>query len=197
MFILGLVLYGTLGASRTRMAISFQKLGTFLIEPPQIFSQYCFFLSSSSICIWACLILSQRSLRWSLFILSLLFGFASFTHHSIFQLTYPFFWFSYPATGSFQGIFNFSNYVVHLCLFFISFGSLLNVDIDSFIISVLFSRFWIIFTIVTLNSLSGSLRISSLFIWSCEFLPCSFICAVFLSFPFFWLTVFQASFAGL
>ena len=71
MFILGLILYGTLGASWTRMAISFQMLGTFLIESPQIFSQYCFFLSSSSICIWVCLMLSQRSLRQSLFILSL------------------------------------------------------------------------------------------------------------------------------
>ena len=39
MFILGLIPYGTLRASWTRMAISFQMLGTFRIEPPQIFPQ--------------------------------------------------------------------------------------------------------------------------------------------------------------
>ena len=42
MFILGLIPYGTLRASWTRMAISFQMLGTFRIEPPQIFPQYWF-----------------------------------------------------------------------------------------------------------------------------------------------------------
>ena len=35
-------------------------------------------------------------------------------------------------------------------------------------------RFWIIFIIITLNSFSGRLHIS--FIWSCRFLPCSFVC---------------------
>ena len=46
--------------------------------------------------------------------------------------------------------------------------------------SFLFPRFWIIFTIITLNSFSGRLTISSSFIWSCGFLPCSFICCIFL-----------------
>ena len=40
----------------------------------------------------------------------------------------------------------------------------------------LFPRFWIIFTIITLNSFSGRLPILSWFIWSCRFLPCSFVC---------------------
>jgi len=48
--------------------------------------------------------------------------------------------------------FNLSNCIVHLCLFFLSSRSLLNVLVDSFIFSILFLRFWIIFTIITLNS---------------------------------------------
>ena len=55
--------------------------------------------------------------------------------------------------------------------------SLLNV---SYIFSILFPRFWIIFAIITLNSFSGRLPISFSFVWSGEFLPCSFICCVFL-----------------
>ena len=57
------------------------------------------------------------------------------------------------------------------------FRSLLNV---SCIFSILFTRFWIIFTIITLNSFSGRLPISSSFVRSGGFLPCSFICFVFL-----------------
>ena len=48
------------------------------------------------------------------------------------------------------------------------------------IFSILFSRFWIIFTIITQNSFSGTLPITSSFDWSGGFLPCSFICCVFL-----------------
>ena len=55
---------------------------------------------------------------------------------------------------------------------------LLNV---SCIFSILFPRFWIIFTIITLNSFSGTLPISCSFVWSCGVLPCCFICCVFLS----------------
>ncbi|XP_049566948.1 syntaxin-17 isoform X2 [Orcinus orca] len=51
--------------------------------------------------------------------------------------------------------------------------------------SLLVNRFWIIFTIITLNSFSGRLPISSSFIWSCRFLPCSFICAIYFVIPFF------------
>ena len=64
-----------------------------------------------------------------------------------------------------------------VCLLFSSSRSLLNV---SCIFSILFLRFWIIFTITTLNSFSGRLPISSLFVWSGGFLPCSFNCCVFL-----------------
>ena len=60
---------------------------------------------------------------------------------------------------------------------FSSSRSLLNL---SYIFSILFPRFWILFTIIALNSFSGRLPISSLFVWSGGFLPCSFICYVFL-----------------
>ena len=49
------------------------------------------------------------------------------------------------------------------CLLFSSSRSMLNVSCIS---SILFPRFWILFTIITLNSLSGRLPISSSFVWS-------------------------------
>ena len=64
-----------------------------------------------------------------------------------------------------------------VCLLFSSSRSLLNV---SYIFSILFPKFWIIFTIITLNSFSGTLPTSSSFVWSSGFLLYSFICYVFL-----------------
>ena len=64
-----------------------------------------------------------------------------------------------------------------VCLVFSSSRFLLNV---SFIFSILLSRFQIIFTIIILNSFSGRLPISSSFVTSGGFLPCSFTCCVFL-----------------
>ena len=64
-----------------------------------------------------------------------------------------------------------------ICLLFSSSRSLLNV---ACIFSILFPRFWIIFHIITLGSFSGRLHISSSFVWSGGFSPCSFICYVFL-----------------
>ena len=62
-------------------------------------------------------------------------------------------------------------------MLFSSSRSLLNV---SCIFSILFPRFWIIFTVITLNSFSSRLPISSSFVWSCGFLPYSFTCCIFL-----------------
>ena len=56
---------------------------------------------------------------------------------------------------------------VSACLFFNSSRSLL---IDFCLFFILLSRFWIIFTIVILNSFPGSLPISSSFIWTSLFL---------------------------
>ena len=64
-----------------------------------------------------------------------------------------------------------------VCLLFGSSRSVLNV---SYIFSILFPIFWIIFSIITLNSFSGILPTSSSFVWCGGFLPCSFICCVFL-----------------
>ena len=81
---------------------------------------------------------------------------------------------------------------VSVCLFFNSSRSLL---IDSYILSVLFSRFLIIFTII-LNYFSGSLPISSSFIYTSVFLVCSLICIAFLCLfiTFFNLLYFRSPF---
>ena len=69
-----------------------------------------------------------------------------------------------------------------VCWLFNSSRSLLNI---SCIFSFLFPRYWIIITIITLNSFSGRLPTSSSFVWSQGFLPYSFICCVFLCFLIF------------
>ena len=77
--------------------------------------------------------------------------------------------------------FHFSYCVAHHCLFFNSSRSLLNISCIFLIHdSTLFLRSWIIFTNITLNSFSSTLPISSSFIWSCGFLPCYFVCSMFL-----------------
>ena len=77
-------------------------------------------------------------------------------------------------------IFFLISFIVLFTIFHLLFStsrSLLNI---SPIFSILFPRFWFTFTIITLNSFSGRLHISSLLVWSGGFLPCSFICCVFL-----------------
>ena len=74
-------------------------------------------------------------------------------------------------------------YLFLIYLFFISSMSLviaLIVLIVSCIFYILFLRLWNFFTVIILNYFSSSFLISSLFIWSCEFLPCFFICPIFL-----------------
>ena len=72
-------------------------------------------------------------------------------------------------------MFNFTYCVVHHCLLFSSSMSLLNL---SYIFSILFPRLWIIFTIITLNSFSGRLPISSSFfgLVSLYLAPSSAVC---------------------
>ena len=62
--------------------------------------------------------------------------------------------------------------VKHFCIFSI---------VSSLFIcnSILFSRFWIIFTIIILNSFPGILPISSSFVWIDGFLTCFFSCWTF------------------
>ena len=124
--------------------------------------------------------LSQRSLRLSsiLFILfalfcsvvviSTIFSFRSLIHSyvSVILLLIP----------SREFLFSSILLFIIVCLIFSSSRSLLNY---SSVFSILFPRFWIIFTIIPLNYFSGRLSISSSFVWSVWFLPCSFICCVF------------------
>ena len=114
----------------------------------------------------------------------------SYFHHSVFHLTYPLFCFCFTLL-----LFPFSVYVISVialfivdCSFFNSSTSLSNISwifliyaSNLFIYaSILFSRFWIIFTIIIMDSFSGRLLFSSLLAWSGGFLPCSFICCTFL-----------------
>ena len=68
-------------------------------------------------------------------------------HHSVFQVTYPFF-LSYSAIDSFYCIFiSFIVLFISVCLFFNSSRSLLNIScIFSIFASILFLRSWIMFT---------------------------------------------------
>ena len=74
--------------------------------------------------------------------------------------------------------FNLSYYVIHHWQSILYFSrSLLNISCI-FSVSASILRFWIIFTIITLNSFLGMLPISSSFTWSYRFLPCSFVCNI-------------------
>ena len=193
-FFLGFILYGTLCASWTWVTISYPILGKFLtIVSSNIFSDPFFFCSSSGtsvIRMLVHLVLSQRSLRWFsiLFILFSLFCSSAVIYTilsssslicssaSVILLLIP------------SSVFFISVIVlfISVCLFFSSSRSLLHISyIFSIHASILFPRCWIIFTIITLNSFSGRLPISSSFIWSCRFLPCYFICDIFFAISFF------------
>ena len=56
--------------------------------------------------------------------------------------------------------------------------------------SILISRFWINFTIIIRNSLSGRFPISSSFVWFGGHLSCSFTCWVLLCLFIFYIAVF-------
>ena len=190
-FHLGFILFGTLWVSWTWVAISFSILGKFsTIISSSVFS-WSFFLSSSGtpmIIMLGRLTLSQRSLRLSSFLLilfsSLLHLFPPFyllPHLSC--LLPPLFYCQFPPE-----CFDFIYWIIHYWLtLFISSRSLLNFScIFSILVSrlficnsILFSRFWIIFTIIILNSLSGRFPISSSFVWFGGHLSCSFTCWVF------------------
>ena len=131
-----------------------------------------------------CLILSQRSLRLSsvLFIL-----FTLFCSSVVISTALSFSSLICSSTSDVlllipSGVFLVSVILlsVSVCLFFTSYRSLL---INYCIFSILFSTFWIIFTIIFLNYFPGTLPISSsffFFFWYCVFLVCSFICAIFI-----------------
>ena len=192
-FHFGLILFGTFWVSWTWVAISFLILRKFSnIISSSIFS-WPFFLSSFSgtlmIKILGHLTLSQRSLRWSSFLLilfsSLLNLFPEFYLLSHLSYLLPqFFYLWFPPE-----CFDLSCCIIHYWLtLFYFFRSLLNISCIYAILvsrlfncsSILFSRFWIIFTIIILNSFSGRLPISSTFVWFGGHLSCFFTCWIFL-----------------
>ena len=170
-FLLGFILSETLCASWIWLNVSFPMLGNLsAIISSSIFSG-AFSLSSTSETpirwMLVYLMLSQRSLRVSVFLLILFSISYSVAVISIivFQITYPFFCLSYSAIDS----------LVHyssVCLFFSSYRSLVNI---SCIFSIVFPRSWIIFTIIILNYFSGRLPISTSFSCFSGVLSCPFI----------------------
>ena len=125
--------------------------------------------------------LSQRSLRLSTFLFIPFSTFCSTTVISttVFQLTYLFFSLIYSAVDSFYCIFHLSYCIVHL--FFKTCSSLLNISCILLVCaSILFLRYCILFTIITLNSFSGNMPISTSLSCSSVFLSWSFIWNIFL-----------------
>ena len=187
-FHLGFILFGILWVSWTWVAIPFPILGKFsAIISSSNFSRP-FFLSSGTprIQMLGRLTLSQRPLRLSSFLLILLSFFLSVSFIStILFSTSLIFCLSYSTVGSLQSVFDLSYCIIHIDgLFFISSMSLLNIScLFSILVSrlficnsILFPTFWIIFTIIILNSFSGRLPISSRFVWFGGHLSCSFTC---------------------
>ena len=138
------------------------------------------------------LTLSQRSLRFSSFLLIIFYFFlsASFISTILSSNSLILLSLSYSTVGSLQSAFDLSNCIIHYWLTLISSRFLLNISwIFSILVSnlfiynsILFSRFWIIFTIIIVNSFSSRLPISSSFVWFGGRLSCSFTCWIFLCF---------------
>ena len=140
-----------------------------------------------------CLILAQMSLRLSSILFILFSLFRSSAVISTFRSS------SSPIQSASvilllipSRVFLISVIVFYLCLlilyFFYVLVIVLTVLIVSCLFSILFSSLWSIFTVIILSSVSGRLLISSLCVWSCKFLPCSFICTVFLCLFIIFLT---------
>ena len=100
-------------------------------------------------------------------------------HHSVFQVTNAFFYFIYLMIPSSISFISVIALFISVYLSFSSSRSLLNFScIFSIHASILFLRSWISFTVITLNSFSDRLLISSSFSCSYRFLPFSFICNI-------------------
>ena len=128
------------------------------------------------------LILSQRSLRLSSFLFIL---FSLFCSAAVVSTTLYFSSFIHSSASVFllvilsSAFINFSYCLISVCLFFNSYRSLLTITCVILICaSILFLRSCIIFTIITLNTFSGRLPVST----SCcsGILSCTFIWDVFL-----------------
>ena len=185
-FLLGLILYGTPCASWTWLTISFSMLGKFsTLISSKIFSYHFFFYSSSGTHIMqmlVCLIVSQRSLR--LFSVPFIL-FTLFCSSEVISTILSSSWLIHSASDILLLIPS-RVFLISVIVLFVSahlfFNSSRSWLIDSYIFSIWFSRFLIIFTIIVLNSFSGSLPISSSFIWTYVFLVIPHLCGI--SLPF-------------
>ena len=181
-FLLGFILYGTRYTSWIWLTISFSMLGKFSIIISSKTFLYPFFFSSSSVTpiirMLVHLTLSQRSQTvissFHSFYFILLFR--SYFHHFIFQLTDSFFCFRYSAIVPFRVVLiSLTVLFVSACLFFNSSRSFL---IESWIfLHSVFKGFFHLYYHYS-EFFSGSLPISSSFIWTSVFLVCFFICVV-------------------
>ena len=179
------MLRGSLCASWTWVTVSFLMLGKFsAIISSNVFSGP-FSVSSpgnSMRQILVPLMLSHMSLRLSSFysFFFILFHDSDF-YYSVFQFTYLFFFLTRLFIPS--SVFFISVIVLFtsVCLFFSSSKSSLNIScVFSIYASILFLRSWIAFTIITLNSFSGRLLISTSLSCFSGVLSCSFIWDIFL-----------------
>ena len=158
----GFTLYGTLCAFWTWLTISFSMLRKFkTIISSKIFLYHFFFSSSSgtpynsNVGVFYIIPEVSETVLSSFHSFYFILLFRSYFHQFIFQLTDSFFCFSYSVLIP-SRVFLISIIVlfVSVYLFFNSSRSLLT---DSYIFSILFSRSLVIFTIIILNSFSGSL----------------------------------------
>ena len=170
--------------------------GYFLPHFMEVFSYYLLkyflmvFLSSSSgtpmIRMLGCLTLSQRSLRLSSFLLiifsSLFYLFLAF--YLLPQLSYflpPLFYCWFPPECFLSHLLHYSLYIdsfLFLSRYLLKLSCLFSILVSRLFIcnSNLFSRFWILFTLIFWNSLSGRFPISSSFVWFVGHLSCSYTC---------------------
>ena len=178
-FSLGLSCKG-LCASWTWLTISFPMLGKFsTIISSKIFSvstfPFFFFLweaCNSNVGVFNIVPKVSEAILNSFHPFSFIVCFSSYFQHSIFQLIVH-------SSASIilllvpSRILLISVIVlfISVCLFFISSMSSVIVITVTYFLCFLHSIFKSILTIIILNSFSGRLFISSLFIWSCEFLP--------------------------
>ena len=193
-FCLGLIFFGTLGFLDlvNYFLPHFGKFSTIISS--SIFS-WSFFLPSSSWTpmigmLWH-LILSWRSLKLSSFLLIHFSFFLSDSFISTILSSNSLILSSASVILLYVASRVFWSHLLHYSLYidsFISSRSLLNLScIFSMLVSKLFiydsifiSIFWIIFTTIIQNSLSGRFPISSSFVWFSGHLSCSFTCWVFL-----------------
>ena len=194
-FHLGFILFGALWVSWTWVAISFPIIGKFsTIISSNIFS-WPFFLSSSLGTpmnrMLGLLTLSQSSLVLAslllilfffLFFSSLLHLFPTFYLPSHLSYLLPHLFYCWLPPECFLSQLWHYSLLIESFLFLWVPCKLFSILVSRLFIcnSILFSRFWIIFTIIILNSFSGRLPISFSFVWFGGLLSCSFTWWIFL-----------------